>query len=165
MKKLVLALAGVMALAGCSSTDDRDAYAGLPIVTSPEGATVYVGRLRIGTTPVNVPDSAWERAGGRIGNIGILRVIAPGCRLKTAPVDLAKFQRDVQVGLNCDGEGEFEPSDLGFLSSRSFRQILAGEDQRVDEEGLNALRRDELHVLYAEGRLTDPEFRAALNRL
>ncbi len=165
MKKTALALTAAIALSGCSGTDERDAYAGLPILSSPVGAVVYVGRVRVGTTPVNVPDSAWERAGGRIGNVGVLRLVSPGCQLKTVPVDLAKYQADIQVAMDCTGDESFTPSDLGFIESRSIGQILSGEDQRVDSAALNGLRKDELHVLYAEGRLDDADFRTSLNAI
>lgn len=165
MKALLTTLAAATLLAGCSSSDERDAYAGLPVLSDPVGAVVYVGRVRVGTTPVNVPDSAWERAGGRIGNVGILRLVSPGCQLQTVPVDLAKFQSDIQVGMNCYGDESYQPSDLGFVESRSVGQIVRGEDNRLSANTLSEIRRDELHVLYAEGRLDDQDFRESLNAL
>ncbi|QGG79709.1 hypothetical protein GH975_03650 [Litorivicinus lipolyticus] len=165
MKALISTLTAAVLLAGCSSTDDRDAYAGLPVASDPVGAVVYVGRVRVGTTPVNIPDSAWERAGGRVGNVGILRLISPGCQLRTVPVDLAKFQSDIQVGMNCNGDESYQPSDLGFVESRSVGQIVRGEDNRLNATTLAELRRDELHVLYAENRLDDAAFRASLQAL
>ena len=165
MKNVLLTLIASAALVGCSSNDERSAFAGLPIVTEPTGATVYVGRVEVGRSPVSIPDSAWERAGGRVGNTGLLRVIAPGCDLETVPVDLAKFQSGIDVELDCLGESPFRPSDLGFLESRSVFEVLEGVDRRLDERDLDAIRKDELHVLYAEGRLSDADFRAALDAL
>ena len=160
IRALTLTAIAAATLAGCSSSDVRDAYAGLPVASDPAGATVYVGRHRVGITPLNIPDSAWERAGGRVGNIGILRVVAPGCGLKTIPVDLARQGEEAFAGLNCDGDESYQPSDLGFLEERSIGQFLSAEDKRLDADTLEDIRRDELHVVYSEGRLDDAQFRA-----
>ena len=164
IRALTLSVLAAGVLAGCSNTDVRDAYAGLPVASDPAGATVYVGRHRVGITPLNIPDSAWERAGGRVGNVGILRVVAAGCGLKTIPVDLAREGEEAFAGLNCNGDESYQPSDLGFLEERSIGQLLAAVDERLDDEALQDIRRDELHVVYGEGRLSDAEFRELIQR-
>ena len=107
---------------------------------------------------MNIPDSAWERPGGRVGNIGILRVVAPGCQLTTELVDLTVIDEKAEVNLDCRSE-RYTPSDLSFLAERSMGQILGGIDKRVDQDLLDAIRMDEIHVIYSEGRLTDAEYR------
>ena len=159
IRALTLSALAAATLTACSGNDVRDAFAGLPVASDPVGATVYVGRQKVGTTPLNIPDSAWERPGGRVGNIGILRVIAPGCGLKTVPVDLAREGDEAFAELNCNGDESYRPSDLGFLEKRSVGQILATQDYRASEVELSVIRRDELHVIYNEGRLDDSEYR------
>ena len=88
-----------------------------------------------------------------------MRVLAPGCQLITVPVNLAVNEERAVAELDCSGES-FKPSDLGFLERRSAMQFLGGIDQRADQEALEQLRNDELHVIYAEGRINDDEFRA-----
>ena len=158
IRALGYSLIAAATLTACSGNDVKDTFAGIPVTSSPEGATVYVGRQKIGITPMNIPDSAWERPGGRVGNTGILRVVAPGCQLTTELVDLGVTAEEAEVELNCQNE-DFTPSDLSFLAERSLGQFLGGIDNRVDEATLNAIRVDEIHVLYSEGRLTDAEYR------
>ena len=159
IRALGYSLMAAATLTACSGNDVSNTFSGIPVISSPEGATVYVGRQKIGTTPMNIPDSAWERAGGRVGNTGILRVLAPGCQLITIPVNLSVNEERAVAKLDCSGES-FRPSDLGFLERRSAMQFLGGIDQRADQEALEQLRNDELHVIYAEGRINDDEFRA-----
>ena len=159
IRALTLSALAAATLTACSGNDVRDAFAGLPVASDPVGATVYVGRQKVGTTPLNIPDSAWERPGGRVGNIGILRVIAPGCGLKTVPVDLAREGDEAFAELNCNGDESYRPSDLGFLEKRSVRQLVTGTDNRLSDDLISGLRRDELHVVYNEGRLDDSEYR------
>ena len=159
IRALTLSALAAATLTACSGNDVRDAFAGLPVASDPVGATVYVGRQKVGTTPLNIPDSAWERPGGRVGNIGILRVIAPGCGLKTVPVDLAREGEEAFAELNCNGDESYRPSDLGFLEKRSVGQLITGADDRANDKTLEALRSDELHVIYNEGRLGDAEYR------
>ena len=162
IRALGYTLIAAATLTACSGNDVKDTFAGIPVTSSPEGATVYVGRQKIGVTPMNIPDSAWERPGGRVGNTGILRVVAPGCQLNTLPVDLAREGENAEISLDCTNE-RYQPSDLGFLEHRSTLQILSGVDQRASNEVLQQLRQDELHILYAEGRLSDTEFRQLSN--
>ena len=163
IRALTLSALAAATMTACSGNDVRDAFAGLPVASDPVGATVYVGRQKVGTTPLNIPDSAWERPGGRVGNIGILRVIAPGCGLKTVPVNLAREGEEAFAELNCNGDESYRPSDLGFLEKRSVGQLITGADDRASDKTLEALRGDELHVIYNEGRLDDLSFRA-MNR-
>ena len=158
IRALGYSLIAAATLTACSGNDVKDTYAGIPVTSNPEGATVYVGRQKIGVTPMNIPDSAWERPGGRVGSTGILRVMAPGCQLTTELVDLAVMDEEAEVNLNCSGE-RYTPSDLSFLAERSVGQILGGIDKRVDQDLLDAIRMDEIHVIYSEGRLTDAEYR------
>ena len=158
IRALGYSLIAAATLTACSGNDVKDTFAGIPVTSSPEGATVYVGRQKIGVTPMNIPDSAWERPGGRVGNTGILRVVAPGCQLKTELLDLAVMDEEAGVNLDCRGE-RYTPSDLSFLAERSVGQILGGIDKRVDQDLLDAIRMDEIHVVYSEGRLTDAEYR------
>ena len=162
IRALGYSLIAAATLIACSGNDIKDTFAGIPVTSNPEGATVYVGRQKIGVTPMNIPDSAWERPGGRVGNIGILRVVAPGCQLNTLPVDLAREGENAEINLSCTNE-QYQPSDLGFLERRSTLQILSGVDQRASDEVLQQLRQDELHILYAEGQLSDTEFRQLSN--
>ena len=159
IRALGYSLIAAATLTACSGNEVNNTFSGIPVISSPEGATVYVGRQKVGTTPMNIPDSAWERPGGRVGNTGILRVLAPGCQLITVPVNLAVNEERAVAELDCSGES-FQPSDLGFLERRSAMQFLGGIDQRADQEALEQLRNDELHVIYAEGRINDDEFRA-----
>ena len=161
MKKIAL-LTAVATLTACSSNDVPDAFAGLRLTTQPAGASVYVGRQRIGVTPLNVPDSAWERPGGRVSDTGVLRVVAPGCELSTVPVDLSRTLRDLEVEMTCEGDERYQPSDLGFLENRGVLDLVSGIDRRAGETDLERIRRDELHVIHAEGRLTDSEFRSLI---
>lgn len=158
IRALGYSLIAAATLTACSGSDVKDTFAGIPVTSNPEGATVYVGRHKIGATPMNIPDSAWERPGGRIGNTGILRVVAPGCQLSTKLVDLAAIDEKAELNLDCLSE-RYTPSDLGFLAERSVGQIVSGIDKRVDNDLLDAIRMDEIHVVYSEGRLTDAEFR------
>ena len=158
IRALGYSLIAAATLTACSGNDVKDTFAGIPVTSSPEGATVYVGRQKIGVTPMNIPDSAWERPGGRVGNTGILRVVAPGCQLTTELVDLAVMDEDAEINLDCRSES-YKPSDLSFLAERSVGQILGGIDKRVDQDLLDAIRKDEIHVVYSEGRLTDAEYR------
>lgn len=158
IRALGYSLIAAATLTACSGNDVKDTFAGIPVTSNPEGATVYVGRQKIGVTPMNIPDSAWERPGGRVGNTGILRVVAPGCQLATLPVDLAADEEKATVNLDCSGE-QFIPSNLGFLEKRSTLQLIGGIDNRADTRALDRLRKDELHVIYQEGRITDDEFR------
>ena len=89
-------------------------------------------------------------------------MVAPGCQLNTLPVDLAREGENAVLNLNCTNE-RYRPSDLGFLERRSTLQVLSGVDQRASDEVLQQLRQDELHILYAEGRLSDTEFRQLSN--
>ena len=157
-RSLGIAAIAAATLTACSGSDVRDAFAGIPVASDPEGATIYVGRQKVGTTPMNIPDSAWERPGGRVGNTGILRVVAPGCQLSTELIDLTATDKEGEVNLDCRGES-YRPSDLSFLAERSVRQILSGIDKRVDQDLLDAIRMDEIHVIYSEGRITDAEYR------
>ena len=159
IRALTLSALAAATLTACSGNDVRDAFAGLPVASDPVGATVYVGRQKVGTTPLNIPDSAWERPGGRVGNIGILRVIAPGCGLKTVPVDLAREGEEAFAELNCNGDESYRPSDLGFLEKRSALEIISGRDQRLQEENLRRVRMDEVHVIYSENRVDDKTYR------
>ena len=158
IRALGYSLIAAATLTACSGNDVKDTFAGIPVTSNPEGATVYVGRQKIGVTPMNIPDSAWERPGGRVGNIGILRVVAPGCQLMTELVDLAALDEEAELNLDCSSES-YTPSDLGFLAERSVGQILGGIDKRVDRGLLGAIRMDEIHVIYTEGRITDAEYR------
>ena len=162
-RSLGIAAIAAATLTACSGSDVRDAFAGIPVASDPEGATIYVGRQKVGTTPMNIPDSAWERPGGRVGNIGILRVIAPGCQLQTMPIDLAVDDADAFVELDCSNE-RYTPSSLGFLENRSALQFISGVDQRVSDEVLKKLRRDELHVIYQENRIDDVAYRKLLSK-
>ena len=158
IRALGYSLIAAATLTACSGNDVIDTFAGIPVTSNPKGATVYVGRQKIGVTPMNIPDSAWERPGGRVGNTGILRVVAPGCQLMTELVDLAALDEEAELNLDCRSES-YTPSDLGFLAERSVGQIVSGIDKRVDNDLLDAIRMDEIHVVYSEGRLTDAEFR------
>ena len=158
IRALGYSLIAAATLTACSGNDVKDTFAGIPVTSNPEGATVYVGRQKIGVTPMNIPDSAWERPGGRVGNTGILRVVAPGCQLTTELVDLVVMDENAEVNLDCRSE-RYIPSDLSFLAERSVGQILGGIDKRVDRNLLDAIRMDEIHVIYTEGRITDTEYR------
>ena len=158
IRALGYSLIAAATLTACGGNDVKDTFAGIPVTSNPEGATVYVGRQKIGVTPMNIPDSAWERPGGRVGNTGILRVVAPGCQLMTELVDLAALDEEAELNLDCRSES-YAPSDLGFLAERSVKQILGGIDNRVDQDLLDAIRMDEIHVIYSEGRITDAEYR------
>ena len=158
IRALGYSLIAAATLTACSGNDVKDTFAGIPVTSNPEGATVYVGRQKIGVTPMNIPDSAWERPGGRVGNTGILRVVAPGCQLTTELVDLAVMDEEAEINLDCSSESH-TPSDLSFLAERSVGQILGGIDKRVDQDLLDAIRLDEIHVVYSEGRITDAEYR------
>ena len=159
IRALGYSLIAAATLTACSGNDVKDTFAGIPVTSSPEGATVYVGRQKIGVTPMNIPDSAWERPGGRVGNTGILRVVAPGCQLTTELIDLGVKGEVAEVNLDCENE-DFIPGELSFLEERSLGEFLSGIDKRVDEVTLNALRKDEIHVIYSEGRISDTEYRA-----
>ena len=158
IRALGYSLIAAATLTACSGNDVKDTFAGIPVTSNPEGATVYVGRQKIGVTPMNIPDSAWERPGGRVGNTGILRVVAPGCQLTTELIDLGVKGESAEVNLNCESE-VFTPSELSFLEERSLGEFLGGIDNRVDKATLNAIRRDEIHVIYSEGRISDTEYR------
>ena len=158
IRALGYSLIAAATLTACSGSDVKDTFAGIPVTSNPEGATVYVGRQKIGVTPMNIPDSAWERPGGRVGNTGILRVVAPGCQLTTELVDLAVMDEEAEVNLDCRSE-RYTPNDLSFLAERSVGQILGGIDKRVDQDLLDAIRMDEIHVIYSEGRITDADYR------
>ena len=84
--------------------------------------------------------------------------MAPGCQLTTELVDLSVIDEDAKINLDCRSES-YTPSDLSFLAERSVGQILGGIDKRVDQDLLDAIRKDEIHVVYSEGRLTDAEYR------
>ena len=102
IRALGYSLIAAATLTACSGNDVKDTFAGIPVTSNPEGATVYVGRQKIGVTPMNIPDSAWERPGGRVGNTGILRVVAPGCQLTTGHIDLtwqSSTERGSSTGL------------------------------------------------------------------
>lgn len=158
IRALGYSLIAAATLTACSGNDVKDTFAGIPVTSNPEGATVYVGRQKIGVTPMSIPDSAWERPGGRVGNTGILRVVAPGCQLMTELLDLVAMDESAEVDLDCSGE-HYTPGDLSFLAERSVGQILGGIDKRVDQDLLDAIRMDEIHVIYSEGRITDAEYR------
>ena len=158
IRALGYSLIAAATLTACSGNDVKDTFSGIPVTSNPEGATVYVGRQKIGVTPMNIPDSAWERPGGRVGNTGILRVVAPGCQLTTELVDLAAIDEKAELNLDCHSES-YTPSDLSFLAERNVGQILGGIDKRVDQDLLDAIRLDEIHVIYSEGRITDAEYR------
>ena len=64
IRALGYSLIAAATLTACSGNDVKDTFAGIPVTSNPEGATVYVGRQKIGVTPMNIPDSAWERPGG-----------------------------------------------------------------------------------------------------
>ena len=160
IRALGYSLIAAATLTACSGNDVKDTFAGIPVTSNPEGATVYVGRQKIGVTPMNIPDSAWERPGGRVGNTGILRVVAPGCQLQTQTIDLNEDFR-IEATLNCKNE-KYVKTDLTYLSETAWGKLF---DDEVNPFTLNILRnleKDELHVMYEQGRVSDSEYRRLL---
>ena len=150
-------------LTACSGNDIKDTFAGIPVTSNPEGATVYVGRQKIGVTPMNIPDSAWERPGGRGGNTGILRVVAPGCQLQTQAIDLNE-DLTVDAKLNCKNE-KYVRTDLAYLGETPWGKLFDDEINPFTPNILRDLEKDELHVIYEQGRLSDSEYRRLLTEL
>ena len=157
IRALGYSLIAAATLTACSGNDVKDTFAGIPVTSNPEGATVYVGRQKIGVTPMNIPDSAW-RPGGRVGNTGILRVVAPGCQLTTATIELGVKQGGSDIQLVCESEA-FTPTDLSHLGELGWLQLFRTEELFFTPDVIKKLRKDEIHILYQEKRISDAEYR------
>ena len=158
IRALGYSLIAAATLTACSGNDVKDTFAGIPVTSNPEGATVYVGRQKIGVTPMNIPDSAWERPGGRVGNTGILRVVAPGCQLTTTTISLGVKQGGSDIQLACKSEA-FTPTDLSHLGELGWLQLFRTEELLFTPNVIKKLRKDEIHILYQEKRISDAEYR------
>ena len=87
-------------------------------------------------------------------------MVAPGCQLQTQTIDLNEDFR-IEATLNCKNE-KYVKTDLTYLSETAWGKLF---DDEVNPFTLNILRnleKDELHVMYEQGRVSDSEYRRLL---
>ena len=142
IRALGYSLIAAATLTACSGNDVKDTFAGIPVTSNPEGATVYVG------TAENWCD-AHEHSGQRLGTSGWTsweyrdfegggawvsvnyRTRRPGSHRRGTR----------EINLACRSEA-FQPSDLPF-SPNAASADLGGIDKRVDRRIVDS-RMDEM---------------------
>ena len=132
------------------------------ITSTPSGADVYSGQLKLGQTPLEIDPNeafppAWQNKTYQAA--GVLIVRKPGCQEYNHKVSDAFLAKDIHVKLKCDPN--YQPARAPASPAAPATAPRPAPAPRADI----ATRLQKLKSLYEKGLITQDEYKATRRRI